>query len=100
AITQPQQVIEIGERLANEKGISHGDTVRVSSKRGYIKAKAAVTKRIRTPDGNGQKVDTSGIPIHGGFEGVAVKGIITNTLTPVVGEANTQTPECKAVRVK
>ena len=99
AITQPQQFIEIGERLANEKGISHGDTVRVSSKRGYIKAKAVVTKRIRTLDVNGQKVDTIGIPIHWGFEGVAVKGFITNTLTPFVGDANTQTPEFKAFPV-
>ncbi|MDM3737048.1 hypothetical protein, partial [Proteus mirabilis] len=74
-------------------------TVKVSSKRGYIKAKAVETKRIRTLDVDGRKVDTIGIPIHWGCEGVAVKGFIANTLTPFVGDANTQTPECKAFLV-
>ncbi|MDA1378584.1 hypothetical protein PCI56_00385 [Plesiomonas shigelloides subsp. oncorhynchi] len=48
--------------------------MKVSSNRGYIKAKAVVTKRIRTLQVNGQEVDTIGIPIHWGFEGVAKKG--------------------------
>ncbi|MBA5838797.1 formate dehydrogenase, partial [Morganella morganii] len=65
------------------------------SKTCYIKANAVVHKRIRTLDVNGPKVDTIGIPIHWGFEGVAVKGFITNKLTPFVGDANTQKPEFK-----
>ncbi|MBD5699346.1 molybdopterin dinucleotide binding domain-containing protein, partial [Citrobacter freundii] len=80
-------------------GISHGDTVKVSSNRGYIKAKAVVTKRIRTLKANGQDIDTIGIPIHWGYEGVAKKGFIANTLTPFVGDANTQTPEFKSFLV-
>ncbi|EKT61370.1 formate dehydrogenase-O major subunit [Providencia sneebia DSM 19967] len=99
AIIQPQQFIEIGDRLAKEKGIKQGDTVKVSSKRGYIKAKAVVTKRIHTLKVNGKDIDTIGIPIHWGFEGLAVKGFIANTLTPYVGDANTQTPEFKAFLV-
>ncbi|MGL5186092.1 MAG: molybdopterin dinucleotide binding domain-containing protein, partial [Plesiomonas shigelloides] len=99
AIIQPEQFIEIGETLAAKKGIQHGDTVKVSSNRGYIKAKAVVTKRIRTLQVNGQEVDTIGIPIHWGFEGVAKKGFLANTLTPFVGDANTQTPEFKAFLV-
>lgn len=99
AIIQPEQFIEIGETLAGKKGIQHGDTVKVSSNRGYIKAKAVVTKRIRTLQVNGQEVDTIGIPIHWGFEGVAKKGFLANTLTPFVGDANTQTPEFKAFLV-
>ncbi len=47
AILQPEQFVEIGESLANKLGIAQGDTVKVSN-RGYIKAKAVVTKRIRT----------------------------------------------------
>mgnify|MGYP002652116670 CR=1 FL=1 len=66
---------------------------------GYIKAKAVVTKRIRTLQVHGQEVDTIGIPIHWGYEGVAKKGFIANTLTPFVGDANTQTPEFKAFLV-
>lgn len=73
AIAQPEQFVEIGEKLAQKKGIKQGDTVKVSSNRGYIKAKAVVTKRIRTLQVNGQEVDTIGIPIHWGYTGVAKK---------------------------
>jgi formate dehydrogenase major subunit len=43
--------------------------VKVSSKRGYIKAKAVVTKRIKALKVNGQLVHHVGVPIHWGFEG-------------------------------
>lgn len=99
AIAQPQQFVEIGERLAAQKGIKQGDWVKVSSNRGYIKAKAVVTKRIRTLKVNGQDVDTIGIPIHWGFTGIAKKGYTANNLTPSVGDANSQTPEYKAFLV-
>jgi formate dehydrogenase major subunit len=99
AIAQPEQFIEIGEKLAHKLGIAQGDTVKVSSNRGYIKAKAVVTKRIRSLNVDGKIVDTIGIPIHWGYQGVAKKGFIANTLTPFVGDANTQTPEFKAFLV-
>lgn len=76
AIIQPEQFVEIGERLANSKGIAHGDTVKVSSNRGYIKAKAVVTKRLRTLKVNGKEVDTISIPIHWGYLGVARPGFL------------------------
>ena len=96
AITQPQQFVEIGEDLAAEKGIAHGGKVKVKSNRGEITTVAVVTKRLKALDCNGTKVHTVGIPIHWGFKGVAQKGYIANTLTPFVGDANTQTPEFKA----
>ena len=99
AIVQPEQFVEISERLAKEKGIAPGDTVKVSSKRGFIKAKAVVTRRLRTLQVNGQDVDTVGIPLHWGFEGETRKGYLANTLTPFVGDANSQTPEYKAFLV-
>lgn len=99
AILQPEQFVEIGEELAREKGISSGDKVKVSSKRGHIKAVAVVTKRIKMLEVNGKKVHTVGIPIHWGFKGVAKNGYIANTLTPFVGDANTQTPEFKSFLV-
>ena len=40
-----------------------------------------------------------GIPLHWGFAGVARNGYLTNTLTPFVGDANTQTPEFKSFLV-
>lgn len=99
AITQPSQFVEIGEELAAEKGIKTGDMVKVKSNRGEIKATAVVTKRIKGLDCNGKKVHTVGIPIHWGFIGVANTGHLSNTLTPYVGDANSQTPEFKAFLV-
>ena len=80
-------------------GIARGNAVKISYTRGYLKAKAVVTKRIRTLKADGKDIDTIGIPIHWGYEGVAKKGFIANTLTPFVGDANTQTPEFKAFLV-
>lgn len=99
AILQPEQFVEIGEDLAKAKGIKAGDKVKVTSNRGFIKAVAVVTKRIKTLNVNGQPVHTVGIPIHWGFKGLAKNGYIANTLTPYVGDANTQTPEFKSFLV-
>lgn len=99
AVLQPEQFVEIGEELAREKGIASGDKVKVRSNRGYIKAVAVVTKRIKALNVNGQKVHHVGIPIHWGFTGVARIGFLSNTLTPFVGDANSQTPEFKSFLV-
>jgi formate dehydrogenase major subunit len=99
AITQPEQFVEISEELAKEKGIEHGSRVKVSSNRGFIKAVAVVTKRIPVLDCGGQKVHTVGLPNHWGFVGQTKPGYLVNTLTPFVGDANTQTPEYKSFTV-
>ena len=99
AILQPEQFVEIGEELASEKGIRSGDKVKVRSNRGQIKAVALVTKRIKGLTVDGKKVHHVGIPIHWGFKGVARMGFLSNTLTPFVGDANTQTPEFKSFLV-
>ena len=99
AILQPEQFVEIGESLAREKGIKRGDRVRVSSKRGQITAKAVVTKRLSALTVQDRTVHQIGLPIHWGFKGLARPGFLTNTLTPFVGDANTNTPEFKAFLV-
>ncbi|TRO15056.1 formate dehydrogenase-N subunit alpha [Ectopseudomonas mendocina] len=99
AITQPEQFVEIGEALAKELGIVAGERVKVSSNRGYIKAVAVVTKRIKPLTVDGKTVHQIGIPLHWGFAGVARNGYLTNTLTPFVGDGNTQTPEFKSFLV-
>ncbi len=96
AITQPQQFVEISEELAKEKGVKAGDKVRVKSNRGEVVMVAVVTKRIPVLDCGGTKVHTVGIPNHWGFVGATRQGYLANTLTPFVGDANTQTPEYKA----
>ena len=87
AIIQPEQFVEIGEELGKEIGVVHGDRVRVSSKRGYIVAKAVVTKRIKALIIDGKKTHQVGLPIHFGFKGLTKPGYLINTLTPTVGDA-------------
>ncbi|WP_411899927.1 molybdopterin dinucleotide binding domain-containing protein, partial [Salmonella enterica] len=99
ASSHQDRFVECGGRLAAANVIANGDDVKVSSKRGFIRSVAVVTRRLRTLHVNGQQVDTVGIPIHWGFEGFARKGYIANTLTPKVGDPNSQTPEYKAFLV-
>ena len=100
AIVAPRQYVEIGEAMAKEKGIRHGDLVRVSSPRGHIVCAASVTKRIKPLQCDGKVVHTVGIPIHWGFmSSAAKKGYLINLLTPVVADAVAQTPEYKAFLV-
>jgi formate dehydrogenase major subunit len=99
ATLQPEFFVEISEQLATEKGIAHGSWVRVWSKRGEVKAKAVVTKRIKPLMCDGKPVHVVGIPLHWGFTGAARKGWGPNSLTPFVGDANIETPEYKAFLV-
>ena len=99
AVMQPEMFVEMGERLAKAKGISHGDWVEISSQRGAIKGKACVTKRIRPIMVDGKPCDVVGLPIHYGFIGLTRKSQPANTLTPSVGDASTNTPEYKAFLV-
>jgi formate dehydrogenase major subunit len=99
AVLQPEFFVEISEQLAKEKGIQPGGWVRVWSKRGSVKAKAVVTKRIKPLVCDGKTVHVVGIPLHWGFTGVAKRGFGPNSLTPYVGDANIETPEYKAFLV-
>ncbi len=99
AAMQPEFFVEISEQLAKEKGVKSGGWVRVWSKRGSIKAKAVVTKRIVPLQCDGKTVHIVGIPLHWGFTGAAKKGFGPNMLTPYVGDANIETPEYKAFLV-
>ena len=99
AVLQPEFFVELSEELAKEKGIKLGGYVRVWSNRGSVKAKAVVTKRIKPLLINGKTVHVVGVPLHWGFIGQTREGFGPNSLTPVVGDANTQTPEFKAFLV-
>ena len=84
---------------ASVKKNKGGDWVRVWSKRGSVKAKAVVTKRLKPMTCDGKTVHVVGIPLHWGFTGAARKGFGPNSLTPFVGDANVETPEFKAFLV-
>ena len=99
-IGQPEQFCEISEELAKEKGIQKGDWVKISSKRAWIKVRAVVTKRVKPLTINGKTVHQIGIPLHGGWENVSGRQqYLVNSLTPFVGDCNTETPEYKAFLV-
>jgi formate dehydrogenase major subunit len=99
AVMQPEFFVEISEQLAEEKGIKSGHWVEVWSKRGSVKAKAVVTKRIKPLICDGKPVHVIGIPLHWGFIGETKEGFGPNSLTPFVGDANYETPEFKAFLV-
>lgn len=96
---QPQPVAELGVDLANAKGISSGDTVRVSTARGSIDAIAIVTKRFRRMKIGTKDVDHVGVVWHWGYvglsKGISENGSSGNVLTPHCGDANTTIPEYK-----
>ena len=99
AVVQPEFFVEIPEQLAAEKGIKTGHWVQVRSKRGAVKAKAVVSKRINTLICDGKPVHVIGVPLHWAFIGETKEGFGPNSLTPFVGDANTDTPEFKAFLV-
>jgi formate dehydrogenase major subunit len=97
---QPEAFVEVPAELAQEKGITTGDRVRVSSKRGKLEVRAVVTKRLGPLQVDGKKVYQIGIPIHWGFVGInAEQHWLANALTPYVGDASARTPEFKAFLV-
>jgi formate dehydrogenase major subunit len=99
AILQPQAFAEIGEGLAELRGIRSGDMVVVRSRRGRIRLAALVTRRIRPLQVEGNTVHLVGLPLHWGFDGLTRPGHLVNTLTPFVGDPNVETPEFKAFLV-
>jgi len=94
----PSMFCEISKELAARKGIQNGDRVKVSSKRGTIEARALVTERVKALKVAGRDVEMVGLIWHFGH-GCARSGDSCNTLTPSVGDANTNIPEFKAFLV-
>jgi formate dehydrogenase major subunit len=92
---QPRGFAEIPTELAQANGIANGDWVTVSTARGEIEAPALVTDRLRPFEIAGRLVYQIGMPWHFGWQGYAT-GDIVNTLSAIVGDANTTIHEGKA----
>jgi formate dehydrogenase-N alpha subunit len=75
AIAQPEQFVEISEGLAQAKGIANGDRVTVSSQRGFIRAVAVVTRRLRTSTFTASRWKPSGSRCTGALKGWRRKAI-------------------------
>lgn len=95
----PTQFVEISEELAEEKGISSGDTIRVYNNRGSVEVSAVVTKRLKPLTVHGNTQHLVGLTHHYGWAGVFGTGDVVNDLTPNVGDPNSFTPEYKAFLV-
>ena len=87
----PEMFVEMGEELAEEKGIQNGDMVEIESIRNKIQARACVTKRFKKLAGQ----HIIGMPFHWGFKGHST-GDSANDLSPSIGDPNTTIPEFKA----
>jgi formate dehydrogenase major subunit len=92
---QPQGFVEIPTELAVEKHIANLDWVTVSTSRGEVEARALVTERLRPFLISGRLVYQIGMPWSFGWQGYAT-GDIANTLSAIVGDANTSIHEGKA----
>jgi formate dehydrogenase major subunit len=91
---------EISHELAQELGISNGDTVTVASPRGKIHVRAMVTNRLKPFVVDGRKIHQIGVPWHWGYKGIdslpGSKGDITNDLSATVGDPTVFIQETKA----
>jgi formate dehydrogenase-N alpha subunit len=98
AEAQPEPFLEMSVELAQEKGVSNGDRVVVSSARGEVEVVAIVTPRFQPFTVGGKTVHQVGMPWHFSWQGLA-HGATANFLTPHVGDGNTAIPEYKAFLV-
>lgn len=91
----PEAFVELSQQLAARIGVGNGDWVEVSTARGRLVGRAAVTDRLRPLLIDGQPVEQVAIPWHWGFCGLS-RGDSANTLTIDAVEPTARTPAYKA----
>jgi formate dehydrogenase major subunit len=96
---QPQLFVEMSLELAELKGITNGEMVKVTSARGEVTAVAVVTPRFKPFNVQGNTVHQVGLPYHYGWVHPKNGGDSANLLTPSTGDPNTRIPETKAFMV-
>ncbi|MFQ5645484.1 MAG: molybdopterin oxidoreductase family protein [bacterium] len=92
----PDLFLEIGRHLAGALKIKTGQTVKIVTLRGEVKAKALVTDRLLPLTINGKLVHQVGLPYHWGFKGI-VTGDSANRLVSDLTAPETGIPESKAL---
>jgi formate dehydrogenase major subunit len=93
---QPELFCEISPQLAAEVGARNGGSVRITTPRGSIVARALVTPRMRPLIVQGRTVHHVGLPYHWGPRGIA-KGDVVNDLLAISEEPNVKIFESKAL---
>jgi formate dehydrogenase major subunit len=92
---QPALFAELSPELAQERGITPGGWMVISTPRGEIEARALVTHRMRPFQMRGRTIHQIGLPFHWGFQGRST-GNITNDLAHAALEPNVSIEEAKA----
>jgi formate dehydrogenase major subunit len=91
---QPELFCEISPEHADQIGIKNTEFVVISTPRGSIRAKALVTRRIRSFRIQGRDIHHVGLPWHWGYMGIS-KGDVVNNLSALVGDPNVTIHEAK-----
>jgi formate dehydrogenase major subunit len=92
----PELFVEISPELAQELGVEGGDWVTLATLRGFVEARALVTRRIRPLMISGRIIHQIALPFHWGSAG-PVRGDSANDLIPLSGEPNVGIHEGKAL---
>jgi formate dehydrogenase major subunit len=92
----PELFVEISPELAGEVGVQGGDWVTLATLRGFVEARALVTRRMRPLLIAGRVVHQIAIPFHWGSAG-PIRGDVANDLIPLTGEPNVGIHEGKAL---
>jgi len=93
---QPELFCELSPELAGEIGAANGGTVRITTARGSITARALVTPRMRPVRVQGRTIHQVGLPYHWGPRGL-VRGDVVNDLLAISEEPNVKIFESKAL---
>jgi formate dehydrogenase major subunit len=91
---QPELFCEISPEHAEELGVQNTGWVRIWTPRGSIRAKALVTRRIRSYRLKDKTLHHVGLPWHWGYKGVTT-GDVVNNLSALVGDPNVTIHEAK-----
>jgi formate dehydrogenase major subunit len=98
---QPEMFVELDPQLAAERGIESGGWITVTTERGEIEARAAVTNRIRPMRLGDRVVHQICMPWHWGSHASNEQGVAgdsANDLIAMSGDPNVSIQESKAFR--
>jgi formate dehydrogenase major subunit len=84
---QPEPFCEVSRRLAEERGLTHGDWVTIVTARTAIEARVLVTDRMRSLRLGDRFVEQVGLPYHWGANGLTT-GDSPNDLVNVTMDPN------------
>ncbi len=92
---QPALFVEVSPKLAEKRGLAHGDWATVVTSRSALEARVLVTDRMQTIEVQGRELEQVGLPWHWGTKGLT-RGDSANDLISIVLDPNVHIQEVKA----